>query len=114
MDVSSVVLLLVLCYQMWECMDFFVVVCFFSPNSLWISSFVRLQVSLINEPFHLNGADEWKSLRKKRKQKEKKNCMAIGLTLNELYVCNKSLEPNNKDNKNGVNNINHKYISLDI
>lgn len=35
--------------------------------------------------------------------------MAIGLTLNELYTCNKSLEPNNKDNKNGVNNINHKY-----
>lgn len=27
--------------------------------------------------------------------------MAIGLTLNELYTCNKSLEPNNKDNKNG-------------
>lgn len=35
--------------------------------------------------------------------------MAIGLTLNELYMCNKSHEPNNKDNKNGVNNINHEY-----
>lgn len=74
---------------------------------------MRFHVSLINESFHANGADEWKSVRKKRareKKERRKNCMAIGLTLNEIYMCNKSLEPNNKDNKNGVNNINHKNI----
>lgn len=31
-----------------------------------------------------------------------------------LYMCNKSLETNNKDNKNRVNIINHKYLLLSL